>query len=120
VSSKVVVDALADAVAKLRTAEEANRALHAQVLTLQKRADVAEQEREEEIAVRERLSQLLSRTAAGLKGPPSDHVMHDWSDLPKLARNLRVEVEGLRESVMRLTTEKSQLQLRIDALQGRK
>ncbi len=114
-SGKVVVDALADAVAKLRTAEEANRALHAQVMTLQKRADDAEQARAEETALRERLSTLLEKTAAGLKGPPADNVMHDWADLPKVARDLRLEVEALRESVMRLMTEKSQLQIMIES-----
>jgi len=35
--------------------------------------------------LRERLAELLTGVANGLKGEPPELVMHDWSDLPELA-----------------------------------
>jgi hypothetical protein len=51
-------------------------------------AQLAELQREvdEDSAVRERLSELLTGIAVALKGKPPDLTMHDWSDLPVLAQ----------------------------------
>jgi hypothetical protein len=52
----------------------------------------------DEQALRERLSQLLTETAAALKGEPADNKMHDWSNLPLVARLLREDLERLAPS----------------------
>ena len=48
----------------------------------------------EEAALRERMSALLTGVARGLKGDPPPLVMHDWSDLPALAAEMRVKLYG--------------------------
>lgn len=55
------------------------------------RADEAESER-----IRDGMRDLLVGVAAGLKGDPPPNVLHDWSQLPRLAGEMRAEVERLR------------------------
>lgn len=50
----------------------------------------------EENALRERLTQLLTHTAGGLKGRPAPLHLHDWSDLPQVAAALRRERDALK------------------------
>lgn len=42
-------------------------------------------ETDESIALRERMADLLTRTANALKGDPGPLLRHDWSDLPDVA-----------------------------------
>jgi hypothetical protein len=51
--------------------------------------DEATQANDEYEALLDRLSQILTETAAALKGEPGPLRMHDWSDLPEVARRLR-------------------------------
>jgi len=48
------------------------------------RADLMESDE-----IREKLSHLLTRTAAALKGEPPEGVWHSWHDLPERARRWR-------------------------------
>ncbi|WP_026610686.1 ead/Ea22-like family protein [Methylocaldum szegediense] len=50
--------------------------------------------------IREKLSHLLTRTAAALKGEPPDGVWHSWHDLPERATQLK---EALEEVLSRST-----------------
>ena len=61
--------------------------LHAEVEQLQ--ADLAESDE-----IREKLGQLLTRTATALKGEPPEGTWHSWHDLPEKATQL---AEALRE-----------------------
>lgn len=49
-------------------------------------------ELQESDQLRERMSRLLTETAAALKGEPPPLVLHDWSDLPAVAVALRAKV----------------------------
>jgi len=53
-------------------------------------------ERDEETALRERLSKLLEGVANALKGPPDELTMHSWHDLPELMLKVTTELELLR------------------------
>jgi hypothetical protein len=57
---------------------------------------------DEERRLREKLADLLERTANALKGPPAYLYSHDWSDLPKVATQLRDENWALRELCIQL------------------
>lgn len=46
---------------------------------------------EEAGALRDRLADILTRTAAALKGPPPDDTLWSWHDLPEIAAALRGE-----------------------------
>lgn len=48
---------------------------------------------EELQALCDRLSDILTRTAAALKGPPPPLTLHDWSDLPEVAAAQRLSDE---------------------------
>lgn len=53
--------------------------------------------------IREKLSHLLTRTAAALKGEPPDGVWHSWHDLPERATQLKEALEEvLSRSCMNL------------------
>jgi len=62
----------------------------------------AEWEPDSSTALRNRMADLLTRTANALKGEPVDErgerYMHDWSDLPSAARQVRRDawIEGMR------------------------
>ncbi len=56
------------------------------------------QDAAEETALRERLSDLLTRTANALKGQPLPLVAHDWSDLPTIAGQLRRDLHNARDN----------------------
>lgn len=47
--------------------------------------------------VQRRLAYLLTCTAGSLKGRPEPFTLHDWSDLPRVAAELRKERDALRE-----------------------
>jgi hypothetical protein len=49
--------------------------------------------------LREKLADLLEQTANALKGQPAPLHWHDWSDLPKVATQLKDEIETLKEFV---------------------
>lgn len=51
----------------------------------------------EDTALRERMSDLLTRTADALKGSPGPLRLHDWSNLPEVAASARQEVRRLIE-----------------------
>lgn len=53
------------------------------------RADLAESDE-----LHEKLRQLLTRTAAALKGEPPEGVWHSWHDLPERADHLREQLRG--------------------------
>lgn len=61
--------------------------------TIEHQLEALRADLEEEEALRNRLSDLLTRTAAALKGPPPPDVLHDWSDLPSVAAELRSTLE---------------------------
>lgn len=58
------------------------------------RAEVDEDDR-----LRGRLEEILTETAAALKGPPPPLTMHDWSDLPAVAREMRGELESCKYKI---------------------
>ena len=43
---------------------------------------------EENHSLISKMSEILSRTAEALKGPPPSNTWHDWSDLPDVAMSL--------------------------------
>lgn len=45
----------------------------------------------ESVSLRERMASLLTQTADALKGDPGPLTLHDWSDLPEVAREVRAE-----------------------------
>jgi hypothetical protein len=51
--------------------------------------------------LRDRMANLLDRTAVALKGRPSPGVMHDWADLPSVATAVIAERDGGRLSAQR-------------------
>jgi hypothetical protein len=57
------------------------------------------EEVEELDALRERLADLLSRTAVALKGPEPPLTRWDWSDLPERALSLRAVNQELLEAL---------------------
>lgn len=61
--------------------------------------------------LRERMAQLLTDTAAALKGRPPPLTMHDWSDLPAVAAAVAAEAQQLREQMY-------QIRDRYDAIKG--
>jgi len=46
-------------------------------------------------ALREKMSDILRRTATALKGEPDQLTRHSWHDLPEVARTLRYEVDAI-------------------------
>ena len=46
-------------------------------------------------ALREKMSDILRRTAAALKGEPDDLALHSWHDLTEVAMTLRYEVDAI-------------------------
>lgn len=61
-------------------------------------------EREDETRVREKLADLLRRTALALKGPPPELTSWGWHDLPDIAASLRAEQTRLREALKKART----------------
>ena len=57
--------------------------------------DAYKQEVEEEHAVLNRLTDLLTGVAKGLKGEPPELTLHGWSDLPELAQKWRTALEKI-------------------------
>jgi hypothetical protein len=53
------------------------------------------QDLEEVHALHERLTELLDGVATGLKGEAPELVLHDWSDLPALAKRMREALEEI-------------------------
>lgn len=52
-------------------------------------------------ALRERMADILTRTAAALKGEPEPLTLHDWSGLPEIAERAVSELAKLRQKLMR-------------------
>lgn len=46
-------------------------------------------------ALREKMSDILRRTAIALKGEPGEMTLHSWHDLPEVAMTLRYEVDAI-------------------------
>lgn len=46
-------------------------------------------------ALREKMSDILRRTANALKGEPDDLTLHSWHDLTEVAMTLRYEVDAI-------------------------
>ena len=46
-------------------------------------------------ALREKMSDILRRTATALKGEPGELTPHSWHDLTEVARTLRYEVDAI-------------------------
>jgi hypothetical protein len=53
-------------------------------------------ESNEDDALRDRMADLLTRTAAALKGPPKPLHLHDWADLPDVATKVVAERDAWR------------------------
>jgi hypothetical protein len=51
--------------------------------------EALEREAADDDALRDRMRDLLTRTANALKGDPGPLKLHDWSDLPEVAARLR-------------------------------
>jgi len=58
-----------------------------------------EAENDEESKLRKRLGDLLEQTANALKGEPELLHLHDWSDLPEVAKQLEAENERYRRII---------------------
>ena len=71
------------------------------------RADLVAEINEND-ALRDRLSELLTGTANALKGNPGEDRLHDWSDLPKVAADLVAENENLCTVMMAAAVEISE------------
>ncbi|MCC6972114.1 MAG: hypothetical protein IT434_18020, partial [Phycisphaerales bacterium] len=48
-------------------------------------------------ALRERMANILTRTAAALKGEPGPLTLHDWSGLPEIAERAASDLAKLRQ-----------------------
>jgi hypothetical protein len=57
---------------------------------------------EEESQLRERLSDILSRTAIALKGPNEELSLHSWHDLPEKATELQQQLAEREKQIARL------------------
>ena len=66
------------------------------VADLKRRIAELEEELSEEAALREKLTDILTRTAIALKGPEPDNMMWSWHDLPELAEKA---MRGGRDAV---------------------
>jgi hypothetical protein len=69
---------------------------------LLKDAQDAQAELMETEAINGRMRDLLVGVALALKGPPPPLVLHDWSNLPLLAGQLRGERDHLQSEIERL------------------
>lgn len=49
-------------------------------------------------ALREKMSDVLRRTATALKGEPDELTLHSWHDLPEVAMTLRYEMGAIAAS----------------------
>lgn len=56
----------------------------------------------EERQLRERLAELLRRTAIALKGPEPEDVYHDWSDLPARVGAMKELVARMNDMLFRV------------------
>jgi hypothetical protein len=61
-------------------------------LAKEKQLAAKDAEIEEESQLRERLSDILSRTAVALKGPNEELSLHSWHDLPEKAEELQQQL----------------------------
>lgn len=87
-------------------------ALRAEVEKL--RADLMESDE-----IREKLSHLLTRTAAALKGEPPEGVWHSWHDLPERASELQAEVEKVTCELMDAITRADKLAEALEEIRSR-
>ncbi len=69
---------------------------------------------DEETALRERLADLLTQTAAALKGPPPEGTLHDWSDLPKVAAAHREALRRVLSHCDRTSDRETQYERDVD------
>jgi len=67
--------------------------LHKHLKSLARYSAKLEIDLDEECRLRKRLSDLLEQTANALKGPPDSLHLHDWSDLPEVARQFREKLK---------------------------
>ena len=67
-----------------------------------------DEEIEEAHQLRERLVELLTGVAAGLKGEPPPDTLHDWSGLPRLAAQVVQERDRLAASLQEVRERKDQ------------
>jgi hypothetical protein len=107
-----------NATAELRRLHNENQAAHAVGIQQEREMMVLEAEVEECDRLRERMGELLTATAAALRGQPAPLTSHDWSSIPdrtaavvnalcgamEYAIELRAEVEKLRAELARRTT----------------
>jgi len=78
-------------------------------LDAQRRASAEKDEEIEEAhQLRERLVELLTGVAAGLKGEPPPDTLHDWSGLPRLAAQVVQERDRLAASLQEVRERKDQ------------
>ena len=66
------------------------------------RVAALEAEVEEQDQLREKLVDLLTRTAAALKGEPEPNTLHSWHDLPELARAATERAQALHAALREL------------------
>jgi len=82
-NAHVVGDALTKAEADCKPADWRARARAAERDLAEARLHIDEADH-----LRERMDELLTKTAAALKGEPAELTMHDWSDLPAVAARM--------------------------------
>ena len=75
----------------ISVSEESTIAMLDEIVRL--RAEASEDEQ-----VRERMTDILHRTANALHGGPLTNGLHSWSDLPELAERLRAAGDALAEA----------------------
>lgn len=63
--------------------------MHQQLKNLARYSADLEIDLDEEARLRKRLSELLEQTANALKGEPGPLILHDWADLPEVAKHFR-------------------------------
>lgn len=69
------------------------------VCILQDERDELKTDNDEYSELLDRLSKLLTNTANALKGAPGPLILHDWSDLPAVAKTLTAERDRFREAL---------------------
>lgn len=62
---------------------------------LRRRVRELEREAKADYKLMQRLSLILTQTANALKGEPEPGRLHDWSDLPKVARERNERIDEL-------------------------
>jgi len=88
--------------AEVMLADEINQAI---AIVKREASDAKDAQIEEAHQLCERLAELLTGVAAGLKGEPPPDTLHDWSGLPRLAAQVVQERDELYKKYMAVIRE---------------